>query len=170
MSSNIKGIKLNELFAKKNRKFLIVLLAVLVLIIAITVPTVKKINRDRFNNNLSKHLAAEESNEPKPVNTATPADYYVNGFKYAVDVIIGSNGFTPSALSVKPNTKLIFKTNDTKPHFILLAPGSESPKFFGEKSDITRNQLYQTRLEMPGVYGFYDKYNPKQSLTVTVTK
>jgi plastocyanin len=83
---------------------------------------------------------------------------------------MGSNGFTPSALSVKPNTKLIFKTNDTKPHLVLLAPGSESPKFFGEKFDITRNQLYQTRLEMPGVYGFYDKYNPQHSLTVTVTK
>jgi len=169
MSLNIKGVKLNELFAKKNRRVLIVFLAALVLMVAIIVLIVLKVNQDRYYSNLSKQLAAEESNEPKPENTATEADYYVNGFKYAVDVIIGAEGFTPSALSVKPNTKLIFKTNDTKPHFILLTPGSESPKFFDEKDDITRNQLYQTRLEMPGVYGFYDKYNPQQSLTVTVT-
>ncbi len=150
----------------KTLKFVIFLIMLAILLTL----GVKKYKTDRYYSNLTKELKAEEGDEPENQSTATDADFYVNDFKYAVDIMIDPNGFTPSAVNIKPNTKLIFKTKDTMPHFVLVSPGGKVPKYFAEKDDITKDRLYQTKLEDIGVYGFYDKHNPEHSLTVVVTE
>lgn len=140
-------------------------------ILSVVLVTANKIKTDRYYENLSKELAAEEADETEhQAQEPTAADNYVNDFTYAVEVKVSNAGFNPSTILVKPNTKIIFNGDDDYPHFISTSPGSPVPKFFDPKIDVTKHTVFQTRLEEAGTYSFYDTYNPVSTLIVTTEK
>lgn len=152
----------------RNRIVLSSLLVILLL--AGSVWSLSIYRRNKHVESVRQSLAAEESNEDQ--FEATPpsaADTYVSDFKYVADVTVSESGFTPANLVVKPQTKLIFKGGDEKPHFLALAPGSPSPRYFDPQIDVTQNSVFQTKFESAGTYSFFDRYNPSASIIVTVS-
>lgn len=156
---------------KSNKKLLILKLFALILVLLAIYGLVLgwRYYQDRDNRALTKQLLSEESDEDEKPAPVSEADKYVADFKYTADVKIGDQGFTPSTISVKPQTKIIFTTTDAGKYFVAVSPGSKAPKLFDPKVDITKNSQFQTKVEEVGTYSFYDTYNPKFTLVVTVT-
>ncbi len=128
--------------------------------------------QQQYWHQLTKELMADEAKggeEDETPPEMTPADSYVNDFKHTTAIAITSAGFSPSSITVKPRTKLIFKAADEQPHFVQVAADSQTPKFFDPKSDVTEHSLFQTKVEALGNFAFYDRYNPAATLTVTVS-
>jgi plastocyanin len=152
----------------KNR----LLLAVVVILVAATALVIG-LNRYSYNRHVAdvkSQLEAEESSEEqfKAVDPSA-ADNYVSDFKYVSNVTVTSKGFSPANVIVKPQTKVIVTGGDDVSHFMALAPGSTSPKYFDPKIDLTQNSVFQMKFETTGTYSFYDRYNPIATMVVVVS-
>lgn len=162
---------MNTQLVKQLLKNRLVLVAAFTLVLVVgSIVAVRNYNNSEDANNAHKELADEAASEKQFATTKpSDADTYVNDFKYVSDVKVGKNGFSPSNVVVKPQTKVSVTGDGDSAHFIALAPGSTSPKHFSPKIDITQNSVFQMKFETAGTYSFYDKYNPLSMLVVTVT-
>lgn len=110
------------------------------------------------------------SNKQAPKLTAVEEKaIFLEGGKYEAVIKIDKNGFTPSTVKIKPDTKVFWENKDSKVHKIVVSPGSKTTKYFGS-GDITAGSNYYERFMDEGTYHYYDAYNSTANGTIEVLK
>lgn len=144
----------NQIPEKTNSKTTKMIAFVVGLIILILLGWLIVMNLNKTNTkknsqtiNSSKISAADEEEE------------YLGKSKYEAEVTIDKNGFTPSTLVVKSDTKVIFTNKDSSVHKIVVTPGSKTTKYWGS-NDIEGGNLYDARFIDKGEYRYFDGDNP----------
>ncbi|OGE88269.1 MAG: hypothetical protein A3J07_00535 [Candidatus Doudnabacteria bacterium RIFCSPLOWO2_02_FULL_49_13] len=83
----------------------------------------------------------------------------------SAEVSITKDGFSPAELTVKQGTQVIFKNEDSRPHW----PESDLPGF-DSLQGIPAGQTYSVTFTRPGIWAYKDHLNKTLKGSVTVTE
>ena len=107
------------------------------------------------------------SNPGTKLTAEQEKDEFLEAGKFEAVVDITKDGFNPSTLKVKPDTKVFWKNKDSKVHKIVVTPGSKTTKYFGSE-DIASGVTYKDRFLEKGDYHYYDAENPTANGVIVV--
>lgn len=153
-----------------NKKQILIALLAGILIIGAGAYVIAK----RSNNKANKVDIYARDNESRKEEEATKPlteeEKFLVGAKNSAEVKVTQSGFKPMVITIKPDTKVTWTTDDTNVYGIAANPGSKVTKYFGSKKDIDLHTLYAARFTDEGTYTYHDTKNPTNNGTIIVTK
>lgn len=113
---------------------------------------------------LSHHSNNNSSGGSGSTNNAAVSDADYDGYKYEATITVNDNGFNPATLSVKPDTRVYWKSadGDTATHHIVQSEDNTKEPVFGgnDSRDFGTDGGYAYSFRRTGTYKYHDSKNP----------
>lgn len=150
----------------KNNKLLIIV-GVLVLIIlagAVVYAATHKKKAATTNVSTKQQYGADE--EPEEGLLQTEAE--LSDYKQEAEITITANGYSPQALTMPNDSKIIWHNIDKKPHTVTITPGTPVPDKLQSKFTIEAGNGHPYVIHQKGTFHYFDVDNPKLSGQFTI--
>lgn len=152
------------------KKTVIVILIFVLLLIGLGAFVARRISKKLPTKDIYKRSNESKEEEQKPP-VLTDEEKFLLGATNTVELKVDkSGGFKPAVVTIKPDTKVVWTTDDNGSFSVSANAGSKVAKYFGSKTDIDIHHLYSARFTEEGIYTYHDSKNPDHNGTIIVAK